>query len=340
MSIDFTVAIRTYNAEARLPEVLDRLLTQVETEGIRWEVLVVDNNSTDRTVAVVNEYAQRWRSDSQLRCVAEPRQGSAFARDRAMQDAASESLVGFLDDDNFPAPDWVAEAHRFGMAYPQAGAYGGNIYAKLDAEPPPEFHQIKFLLAVEERGAVPFRYTARGMAPNGPGCVIRKQAWQEAVPQQRRLKGRDETWKVMIANAEDIEIMLYIQSSQWEVWHNPAMQVWHHLPPKRFERDYLLRLAQSGGLAAHSCRYAKLPPWQRPLMPLFTPLYVLLSGWRAGLYYVQNRHDLATDLAKACLFQYKWHVLLSSFRTPRVSASKAATRKEVTAGSGQVLPKS
>jgi len=321
MQIDFTVAIRTYNAEKRLPEVLDRLLIQTGIEELRWEVLVVDNNSTDRTVDVAAEYAQRWRSDSQLRCVSEPKQGSAFARDRAMQEAASESLVGFLDDDNFPAANWVSEAYRFGLAHPEAGAYGSNIFAKLDAPPPPEFHQIKFLLAVEERGAVPFRYTTRGMAPNGPGCVIRKQAWQAAVPQQRRLKGRDETWKVMTANAEDIEVMLYIQSSRWEVWHNPGMEVWHHLPPKRFERQYLLRLAQRGGLAAHSCRYAKLQPWQRPLMPLFTPCYVLLSGWRAGLYYLQYRHQFATDLTKACLFQYKLNVLLSSFQTPPVSSS-------------------
>ncbi|MBW4690391.1 MAG: hormogonium polysaccharide biosynthesis glycosyltransferase HpsE [Lyngbya sp. HA4199-MV5] len=322
MPIDFTVAIRTYNAEMRLPEVLDRLLTQTDTEGIQWEVLVVDNNSTDRTTAVVDEYAQRWRSDSQLRWVSEPRQGSAFARDRAMQAAESESLVGFLDDDNYPAPNWVAEAYRFGLEHPEAGAYGGNIFAKLDAPPPPEFHQIKFLLAVEERGAVPFRFTRRGMAPNGPGCVIRKQAWQEAVPQQRRLKGRDETWKTMIANAEDIEVMLYIQSSHWELWHNPKMEVWHHLPPRRFEREYLLRLAQSGGLAAHSCRYAKLHPWQRPLMPLFTPFYVLLSAWRVGLYYLQYRNQFATDLAKACLFQYKLNVLLSSFQTPAVQPYK------------------
>lgn len=318
MPIDFTVAIRTYNAEKRLPEVLDRLLMQTDTDGIRWEVLVVDNNSTDRTTAVVDEYAQRWRSDSQLRWVSEPRQGSAFARDRAMQAAASESLVGFLDDDNYPADNWVAAAYCFGVDHPDAGAYGGNIFAKLDAPPPPEFHQIKFLLAVEERGAIPFRYTKRGMAPNGPGCVIRKEAWQAAVPQQRRLKGRDETWKTMIANAEDIEVMLYIQSSRWELWHNPAMEVWHHLPPRRFEREYLLRLAQSGGLAAHSCRYAKLRPWQRPLMPLFTPAYVLLSAGRAGLYYLQYRHQFATDLAKACLFQYKLNVLLSSFQTPSV----------------------
>ncbi|MBW4471981.1 MAG: hormogonium polysaccharide biosynthesis glycosyltransferase HpsE [Stenomitos rutilans HA7619-LM2] len=318
MPIDFTVAIRTYNAEQRLPEVLDRLLTQTDTDGIRWEILVVDNNSTDRTTAVVEDYAQRWRSDSQLRWVSEPRQGSAFARDRAMQAAESESLVGFLDDDNYPAASWVAEAYHFGQAHPEAGAYGGNIFAKLDAPPPPEFHQIKFLLAVEERGTVPFRYTARGMAPNGPGCVIRKQAWQEAVPQQRRLKGRDETWKTMIANAEDIEVMLYIQSSHWELWHNPKMEVWHHLPPRRFEREYLRRLAQSGGLAAHSCRYAKLLPWQRPLMPFFTPFYVLLSAWRAGTYYVQYRHQFPTDLAKDCLFQYKLHVLLSSFQTPSV----------------------
>ncbi|XHX80650.1 MAG: hormogonium polysaccharide biosynthesis glycosyltransferase HpsE [Stenomitos frigidus ULC029] len=321
MPIAFTVAVRTYNAEKRLPEVLDHLLAQTNPEGLRWEVLIVDNNSTDQTKAIVADYAQRWRQDSQIRCVSEIRQGSAYARDRAMQEAASLSLVGFLDDDNFPAANWVVEAYRFGTAHPQAGAYGGNIYAKFDAPPPPEFHQIKFLLAVEERGAVPFRYTKRGMAPNGPGCVIRKQAWQETVPQQRRLKGRDETWKVMTANAEDIEVMLYIQSSHWELWHNPSMEVWHHLPPRRFERQYLLRMAQGSGLAAHSCRYAKLQPWQRPLMPLFTPFYVLLSAWRAGLYYLQYRHQLTTDIAKACLFQYKLNVLLSSFYTPRVGSS-------------------
>lgn len=57
MPIDFTVAIRTYNAEKRLPEVLDRLLVQIKTEGLGWEVLIVDNNSTDRTAADVAEYA-------------------------------------------------------------------------------------------------------------------------------------------------------------------------------------------------------------------------------------------------------------------------------------------
>ncbi len=323
MPVDFTVAIRTYNAEKRLPDVLDCLLAQTGTEGIAWEVLVVDNNSTDQTVAVVSEYAQRWQSDSQLRCVFEPRQGSAYARDRAMQEAASESLVGFLDDDNFPTPNWVVAAHRFGLAHPQAGAYGSNIYAKLDEEPPPEFHQIKFLLAVEERGPVAFRYTAAGTVPNGPGCVIRKQAWDEAVPQKRRLKGRDETWKVMIATAEDIEVMLYIQSSRWEVWHNPEMAVWHHVPPRRFERQYLLKMARSAGLASHACRFAKLRPWQRPLMPLLTPLYLLVSAWRAGLYYLQYKHQFATDVAKECLFQYKMNIFLSSFLTPRKPLSNS-----------------
>ena len=322
MPIDFTVAIRTYNAEKRLPEVLERLLAQTKTDGMRWEVLIVDNNSADRTTAVVADYAQRWRPDSELRWVSEPKQGSAFARDRAMQDAASESLVGFLDDDNFPAENWVAEAYRFGLSHPNVGAYGSNIYAKLDAPPPPEFYQIKFLLAVEERGAIPFRYTKVGMVPNGPGCVIRKEAWREAVPQQRRLKGRDETWKVMVATAEDIEVMLYIQSSPWEVWHNPGMEVWHHVPQRRFEPQYLLKMARSTGLAAHSCRFAKLRSWQRPLMPLFLPFYLLLSGWRAGLYYLQNRKQLPTDIAKACLFQYKLHIFLGSFVTPSVTASQ------------------
>jgi glycosyltransferase involved in cell wall biosynthesis len=326
MPIDFTVAIRTYNAEKRLPQVLDRLLTQTSTDGLRWEVLVVDNNSTDCTTAVVAEYAQRWRSDSQLRWVSEPRQGSSYARDRAMQESASNDLVGFLDDDNLPAENWVVEAYRFGQAHPHVGAYGSNIYPQFEQPPPANFNEINFLLAVHAQGEGAFQYkkTYPRHVPVGPGCVIRKQAWQEAVPDRRRLRGRDETWTVMAASAEDVEIMYYIQTSHWEVWHNGAMQVWHLMPPRRLEATYLLKVAQSSGLSAHACRIARLSPRMRPLMPLFTPVFLLVSAGKVVYYYLRYHRQFATNIAKACLFERQKGILLSAFLTPPPASFKDA----------------
>ena len=56
---DFTVAIPTYNGAKRLGEVLEHLKWQLGTENITWEVIVVDNNSTDDTKAVVQKNSAR-----------------------------------------------------------------------------------------------------------------------------------------------------------------------------------------------------------------------------------------------------------------------------------------
>ncbi|XGV95234.1 MAG: hormogonium polysaccharide biosynthesis glycosyltransferase HpsE [Leptolyngbya sp. BL-A-14] len=322
MSIDFTVAICTYNGEQRLPAVLDQLCKQVGTEGIFWEVLIIDNNSQDQTAVVVANYAKQWRSDSQIRYVFEPKQPTAYARNRAIQEAASD-LVGFMDDDCLPADNWLAEAYQFGQTHPQAGAYGGRTYIKSNEALPPDFHAIKFLLAIEDRGEHSFQYTVPGTVPGGPCFVVRKQAWQEAVPTNRRLRGKDTIRGTVVSNAEDIEIVIYIQSSHWQVWHNPKMEVWHQIQTGRLQRDHLLKLARSGGLSAHACRIAKLPPVRRAWMPLLLPVYMLVSALRVLQYYVQHQREFSNDLGKACSFQYKVGVLLSPFFTPRPMSSKS-----------------
>lgn len=91
--MDFSVVIATYNGSKRLPEVLDRLKTQVLTEKIQWEILVVDNNSQDDTAELVSKYVQKWPEDSQLRYLFESTQGAAYARFRGVQEANTTSLI-------------------------------------------------------------------------------------------------------------------------------------------------------------------------------------------------------------------------------------------------------
>lgn len=208
MSLDLSVAICTYNGAMRLPAVLDQLRKQVGTEKIQWEVLVVDNNSSDRTAEVTSNYIKHWRKDCELRYVFEERQGVSYARSRAVEEAKSRELLAFLDDDNFPAENWVAEAYSFGQEHPQAGAYGGIIHARLDEPPPNYFERVKIFFAIYNRGSVPFRYerTAKPRRiPAGPGSVVRKQAWRECIPPKLLLQGRDEVNKTMLGACEDLE---------------------------------------------------------------------------------------------------------------------------------------
>ena len=82
--IDFTVAIPTYNGENRLPEVLERLRSQVNTECFSWEIIIIDNNSKDNTAKVIQKYQVNWQESYPLKYFFETQQGAAFARQKAM----------------------------------------------------------------------------------------------------------------------------------------------------------------------------------------------------------------------------------------------------------------
>ncbi|HAO12943.1 MAG TPA: glycosyl transferase, partial [Planktothrix sp. UBA8407] len=58
--IDFTVVIPTYNGASRIPDVLEKLRSQTGTENIAWEIIVVDNNSSDQTADVVQNMIASW----------------------------------------------------------------------------------------------------------------------------------------------------------------------------------------------------------------------------------------------------------------------------------------
>ncbi|MEC4986895.1 MAG: hormogonium polysaccharide biosynthesis glycosyltransferase HpsE, partial [Oscillatoria sp. PMC 1076.18] len=275
-TIALTVAICTYNGEKRLPEVFARLEQQIGWESFRWEILVVDNNSSDRTAELIRAYQTNW-SVCSLRYCFEPRQGLAYARQRALSEAKGK-YIGFLDDDNLPDSRWVQTAFTFGEAHPHAGAYGSRINADFAVKPPEGFEQFISFLGAKDRGEKAFIYEPRQrILPPGAGLVVRQQAWRENVPQELFLKGR--VGKSQLAS-EDLEALAYIQNGGWEIWHNPEMQIIHKIPENRLEPDYLLAIARGIGLARYHIRMIRLPIWQRPL---FFPLYTL-NDLRKFLY--------------------------------------------------------
>jgi glycosyltransferase involved in cell wall biosynthesis len=313
--VDLTVAICTYNGEHRIPEVLEHLQQQVQTEGITWEVLVIDNHSTDKTAEVVANYAKSWQNHSKIRYIFEAKQGTTFARKRAIQEAKSE-LVSFLDDDNLPGKNWVFEAYQFAQNHPQVGAYGGNVHAKLDQSPPPYFDQIKLLLAVYDRGQQAFCYARSAQPrkiPAAPGSVIRKTAWKEAVPQDLLLQGRDEKHQTLLGACEDLEVMYYIQNTDWEVWHNPQMEVWHHIPNHRLKPEYLLKIARTSGYSNHALRLARMTRLQRHFIAIFTLLYFISDGYKLVIFWLKNNHNFSQEIDKNCEYQSRIGRFLSPF---------------------------
>ncbi|MGD1855755.1 MAG: hormogonium polysaccharide biosynthesis glycosyltransferase HpsE [Leptolyngbyaceae cyanobacterium] len=304
---DFTIAICTYNGAQRIPAVLDRLQRQLNAHDIRWEVFVVDNNSSDATKAVVQQYQQNWPSEIPLRYLFEGRQGAAYARQLAMEKSVSE-LVGFLDDDNLPADDWVAAAYKFGQEHPHVGAYGSQIHGQFDGTLPEDFHRIQSFFALTQRGDTAHVYRPRlRVLPPSAGLVARRKAWLNHVPKQLILTGRHDG---QMLTGEDLEAISHIRRGNWEIWHNPAMKVWHQIPARRLQRSYLLPFFRGVGLSRHVTRMLNIPVWQRPFVFW---VYVANDLGKALHHVFMYRRLLKTHTVSACELQLYLSSLISPF---------------------------
>ncbi len=294
VNLDFSVAIPTYNGAERLAAVLESLRWQLNTHGLSWEVIVIDNNSTDDTAALVKKYQRQWSPQVPLRYGFEPRQGAAYARQRAVKMAASP-LVGFLDDDTLPNMTWIVSAYRFAQKYPRAGVIASRIRGSFESTPPKNFERIAALLALTERGSQPLMYVPQQkVIPPSAGIVVRRRAWIDNVPEELVLTGRTST---SMLTGEDTESILHIQQAGWEVWYNPQMRLQHQIPSSRLTRQYLRKLCCGIGLSRYRTRMLSIATWQRPLV---LPLYVANDVRKILRHCWRYRQDVIYDDVAAC----------------------------------------
>jgi len=128
-----SVAICTWNRASFLEKTLEALARVSIPAGVEWEVLVVNNNSTDRT----NEVIAKFENELPLRGILEMEQGLSNARNRAVREADGELIV-WTDDDVIVGPDWLAEYANAARRYPEAAFFAGSI-EPLYESPPPEW---------------------------------------------------------------------------------------------------------------------------------------------------------------------------------------------------------
>ena len=304
--VDFTVAIPTYNGAQRLPAVFEKLRSQQGIAHLHWELLVVDNNSTDDTAIIVRHYQPQLTPNCTVRYICETRQGAAYARKAAVHHAQSE-LIGFLDDDNHPDPHWIAAAYAFAQQHPQVGAYGSHIDGHYEVPPPPEFGRIQPFLAITNLGTEPRPYWRhQRLLPPSAGLVVRKQAWLESSPKRAILTGRTKT---SMLTGEDLEVLAHFQCHNWEVWHNPAMRIVHQIPRWRLNRQYLIPFMRGTGLSRHVTRMLSIPVWQRPL---FVLLFGLSDLQKLIWHLLCYRQRSFTDLVATC----ETHFLVACLMSP------------------------
>lgn len=150
--LDVSVVIGTYNRCELLVGALESLINQ-EPKGVRFEILVVDNNSTDNTRGVVESFQ---RSKIPVRYIFEPNQGISHARNAGIIQSLSP-IVAFTDDDVRVAHDWVFTIKKTFDANPEIGFIGGKVLPIWTVPPPTWLTRDHWSpLGVQDHGDVEF----------------------------------------------------------------------------------------------------------------------------------------------------------------------------------------
>lgn len=131
MAEKLTVAICTHNRAAILDETLAALAAAEPPRAAALEVLIVLNACSDDSPAVV----ERWRGRLPIAVAEEPRPGVSHARNAAI-DAATGSLILWIDDDATPLPGWLRAYEAAAARWPDTAFFGGTIRPRFLGTPP------------------------------------------------------------------------------------------------------------------------------------------------------------------------------------------------------------
>lgn len=239
------VVICTYNNAPLLRRTLESLANQRVGGDSAWGCLVVQNNCTDATAAVVREYMDAERIP-RLATIDEPVQGLTPARAAGVRHTRAP-WVAFVDDDCALSPMWVGEALALTRRYPDAGAIGGQVTLEWELDPSDWLLQYGYCYAEQELGdeerSVPFLV--------GAGLVAARDALQRCGWTSTQLV-EDRVGRRLVSGG-DVELVLRVASTGRALIYSPRLNLLHWVPSARTRSAYLLRMHLGlGGSAAYA----------------------------------------------------------------------------------------
>lgn len=227
---ELSVILCTFNRAGILAGALDALLRQSDGTPA-YEVIVVDNNSSDGTRALV----QAMLPTGLVRYEFEPEQGLSAARNRGIA-ASAGKLIAFTDDDVRVSPGWVRTLVRTFQEHPDVDMVGGRVDPEWQAPPPSWLPDAGLApLAVVDYGPEPFQIDpASPVCLVGANLAVRRDVFrrigQFSTKVQRIGNG--------IGSTEDYELQLRVLAAAGSARYQPDVVVRAPVARERLSKRY------------------------------------------------------------------------------------------------------
>ena len=227
-----TVAICTYNRVDLLKLCIESL-NNLNFHKNEFEVLVVDNNSTDSTAEICGKIPEVY-PELNFRYIVEKQQGVGYTRTRCAKEAAGE-IVAYIDDDCLAEVNWLKEIVAFYGEHPEAMSTGGRIVPKYLVPVADWFGKYFWgLVGNYDLGTEVFQM--KGVRyPSGANMHFRKVAFERYGYFDGNL-GR--SGKSLMAGEEKAMYLKLIKNNE-KVFYLPHVIVYHHVEGNKFDKAYV-----------------------------------------------------------------------------------------------------
>jgi glycosyltransferase involved in cell wall biosynthesis len=296
-----SIIICCHNGANRLPETIRHIARQRVPPYIAWELIIIDNGSTDNSAMVARLEWQKHSVDTYLKIVKEPMLGLSYARVRGFKEARYEYMI-MCDDDNWLDENYVTMVYKILSENSAIGALGG--FGKLIFETEPPAVELSYIFAAGEQA--PCSGKVPGNKVYGAGCAVRYAAYHKLVASGFKSLLTDRRG-AELSSGGDYELCLALAILGYDIWYDERLRFTHFITRERLTWNYFLRYAHESSkcfnvLTSYNMVAEKAPliylPWVLILKNFLVSTKIFLS---INLKRLVTTHD---SLQRALYFRH------------------------------------
>ena len=253
-----TVLFATRNRARLLREVLEAFC-RLEAPPSGWKLVVVDNGSTDDTLAVLASFTDRLP----LQFITEPKLGKNIALNTGLAMVEGDLTV-LTDDDVFPNADWLVQLRKAADAQPDYSIFGGVIVPRWEL-PPPEW--LGWLSLGPIFTVTPSWMKEGPLRPDqitlvqGPNMLVRTSVFKSGARFDGAIGPRGSSYPM----GSETEFVLRLGAQGHRGWHAQSAIVEHFVRAEQMDKRWIMRRAVRWGRGRHRINPDVRSCWGIPL---------------------------------------------------------------------------
>lgn len=232
MEPHISVIICTHNRASLLSDSIQSFFA-MDLEGIDYELLIIDNASTDQTRRINQEWVLPQNT---MRYIYEPQPGLSHARNTGIKQAKGE-IIAFVDDDIYFDTQWLKGIVKVFESHPEIACVGGKSIPKFEGKKPEWITDQLLTIYGSTNSGDKEKLMNFPEHPFGLNMAFRNDVFGLVGFFNPKL-GRKKT---SLLSCEEVDLFYRINQAGLKTWYTPHAIIWHRIPSERTEKNWILQ---------------------------------------------------------------------------------------------------